>query len=64
MIGTKYKRNPAVLISQDALKLMRSFLTEFGLTPSSRSRVHISPPTTIDPLDADLDGVDERSRAN
>jgi P27 family predicted phage terminase small subunit len=38
--GYKYKRNPAVTISNDAQKLMKSFLIEFGLTPASRSRVH------------------------
>jgi P27 family predicted phage terminase small subunit len=35
------KRNPAVGIAADAMKLMKSFLIEFGMTPSSRSRVKI-----------------------
>lgn len=33
------KKNPWVGISRDALEEMRKFLLEFGLTPSSRSRV-------------------------
>ena len=37
-IGTNYKRNPAIAISNEALKLMKSFLIEFGMTPSSRAR--------------------------
>lgn len=35
----RLKRNPALGVSSDALKLMKSFLIEFGLTPAARSRV-------------------------
>jgi len=47
------KRNPAVAMSSDALKLMKSFLIEFGMTPAARTRLKIDggdPPE--DPLDA------------
>jgi P27 family predicted phage terminase small subunit len=43
-IGVKYKRNPAVTISNDALKLMKSFLIEFGMTPAARSRLRVEKP--------------------
>lgn len=33
------KRNPAVQMLNDSMRLMRQFLIEFGLTPSSRARV-------------------------
>ncbi len=35
------QKHPAVLISQDALKLMKSYLIEFGMTPSSRTRIKV-----------------------
>ncbi len=33
--------NPAVGISERERNLMKAFLVEFGLTPSSRSRLHV-----------------------
>lgn len=55
IIGYKYKRNPAVSIANDAAKLMKSFLVEFGLTPSSRGRLRIdAKPDSDDPMDAYL----------
>ncbi len=36
--------SPYVKIAHDALLHMRGFLVEFGLTPSSRVRVHATPP--------------------
>jgi len=36
--------SPAAAISQKAAQIMKSFLTEFGLTPASRSRVHLPEP--------------------
>ena len=41
---------PAVSIANNALKLMRAFMTEFGMTPSSRSRVSVLQPETEDPF--------------
>jgi P27 family predicted phage terminase small subunit len=35
---------PEVAISNSALQQMHRFITEFGLTPASRSRLHILPP--------------------
>lgn len=47
------RKNPAVGIKSDALKLMKSFLIEFGLTPSSRSKLHLEPQAKEDdPVDA------------
>lgn len=46
-LGKKYvvrlKANPAAAKSSDAMKLMKSFLIEFGMTPASRSRLSTSP---------------------
>jgi P27 family predicted phage terminase small subunit len=35
--------NPYVVLANQALKRVKSFLTEFGMTPSSRSRVMAAP---------------------
>ncbi len=51
IVGYKYKRNPAVTISHDALKLMKSYLIEFGLTPAARTRLRIERPKQADPMD-------------
>lgn len=57
IIGYRYKKNPAVTISETAMKIMKSFLVEFGMTPSSRSRVHIEKPNPeADPLEEFLKG--------
>jgi P27 family predicted phage terminase small subunit len=56
LLGVKFKKNPAVTISETAQKIMKSFLVEFGMTPSSRSRVRIEKPTEDDPMDAFLRG--------
>ena len=37
--GDLLKRNPAVQMANDSLRLMRQYLMEFGLTPSSRAKV-------------------------
>jgi P27 family predicted phage terminase small subunit len=51
----RIKKNPAVTVSEGAMKLMKSFLVEFGMTPSSRSRVRIEKPLSeADPIDAFL----------
>jgi len=51
IVGYKYKRNPAVSISHDALKLMKTYLIEFGLTPAARTRLRIEKPKDVDPMD-------------
>jgi P27 family predicted phage terminase small subunit len=56
LMGVKFKKNPAVTISETAMKIMKSFLVEFGMTPSSRSRVRIEKPTEGDELEEFLKG--------
>jgi P27 family predicted phage terminase small subunit len=41
--GAVYQ-NPYLAVANRAMKQMRDFLTEFGMTPSSRSRVSSSLP--------------------
>lgn len=55
VVGYKIKRNPAVSMANDQLKLMKSYLVEFGLTPASRGRLKIEKPEgEADPMDAYL----------
>ncbi len=54
-------QSPYLAIANQAAKAMREFLTEFGLTPSSRSRVKGSPPKKKDPLE-DLIGRPRRGK--
>lgn len=42
--GLVIKRRQEVIIRSDALKIARSFASEFGLTPSSRTRIKIEKP--------------------
>lgn len=65
-LGCKYKKNPAVTISEGAMKIMKAFLVEFGMTPSSRSRVRIEKPAAgdEDPLDAFLKGSPASKHVN
>jgi P27 family predicted phage terminase small subunit len=63
VLGYRYKRNPAVGISHEALKLMKSFLIEFGLTPASRSRLKIEKAAEMDPFDAYLSGKQNGAQA-
>lgn len=56
LLGVKFKKNPAVTISETAQKIMKAFLVEFGMTPSSRSRVRIEKPTEADELEQFLTG--------
>lgn len=35
-----YKKNPAVTVSIEAQKLIRSFAAEYGLTAASRTKIH------------------------
>lgn len=51
------KKNPMVGIAQDAMALMKAYLTEFGLTPASRSKATPNAPERdVDPMDSFLDG--------
>jgi P27 family predicted phage terminase small subunit len=49
--GTIVRAYPEVAIRADAAKRLRAMLTEFGLTPSSRSKVTVSGKEAEDPLD-------------
>lgn len=57
MTGTgSVKTNPAVRVRSDALRHMRSFESEFGLTPASRSKLQINVDSdTTDPFEDFLD---------
>ena len=43
VVGTRLKRNPATIIARDMMQQMRAFLSEFGLTPSARTRIEVDP---------------------
>ncbi len=44
--------SPYVKIANHAQTQMRGLLLEFGMTPSSRARIHVTPPETVaNPLD-------------
>jgi len=45
------EKNPAVAVANEALKTKKSFLTEFGMTPASRSKLHVEKPKAPDPAD-------------
>ena len=49
--GKLLKANPSVAMASDAQKRIKSFMVEFGLTPSSRTRIKAETPTTVDPLE-------------
>lgn len=54
-VGYRIKRNPAIPVVNEALRQMKSFLIEFGLSPASRSRLKIEKPAAdVDPFDAFL----------
>jgi P27 family predicted phage terminase small subunit len=59
IVGYRHKKNPAVTVSETATKIMKAFLVEFGMTPSSRSRIHGGKPggEEKDPLDDFLKGA-------
>ena len=43
--------SPWLNVAAQAMKHMKSFLTEFGMTPSSRSRVKVPEAPTVDPYE-------------
>jgi P27 family predicted phage terminase small subunit len=49
--GVMHRPHPAVAVMQDADRRIRAWLSEFGITPSARSRVKIDPPAEPDPAD-------------
>jgi P27 family predicted phage terminase small subunit len=51
----RVKAHPCVRISTQASQLMLKFAQDFGMTPSSRSRIHVPLPTTKKSLRERLD---------
>jgi P27 family predicted phage terminase small subunit len=45
VVGFKHKQSPWFNVKVTAMKVMKSFLIEFGLTPSSRSKLRIEKKT-------------------
>jgi P27 family predicted phage terminase small subunit len=45
------KAHPAAVMKSDAWKRIRAMLTEFGMTPASRSKVGAKGPAEVDPLE-------------
>ena len=54
--------NPALKISNAAVDRMRQFLVEFGMTPSSRSRVKVADKPEAEPEGEDYFGWAEENR--
>ena len=52
VVGYIAKKNPAVAIANEALKTMKSYMVEVGLTPASRSKLHVEKEKPVDPADA------------
>lgn len=49
--------NPYVHVRNNALRQMHAFASELGMSPASRSRLHVQPNAENDPLDVLLRGV-------
>jgi P27 family predicted phage terminase small subunit len=47
----RLKKNPACNVSETAMKTMKSFLVEFGMTPAARSRIRIDKRKEADPFE-------------
>ena len=45
------KAHPAAVMKSDAWKRIRAMLSEFGMTPASRSKVGVNGPAEADPLE-------------
>jgi P27 family predicted phage terminase small subunit len=54
--GKMYRAHPALATVQDADRRLKAWFSEFGLTPSARTRVQGTPPEDDDPLAAYFDG--------
>ncbi len=59
--GEKMRRqNPDVAIANEAMKLMKGFLSEFGMTPATRSKVIIKEQEEEDPMEKFLNRRDKK----
>lgn len=45
-------QNPYLSIANKAFEQMTKLLSEFGMTPTSRTRIHVAAPTNVDPFEA------------
>ena len=55
LVGTVRKRNPAIAVKSDALRQMKSYLIEFGLTWAARTKIKMSrPDEETDPFESFL----------
>jgi phage terminase small subunit len=55
-VGTRKTIHPAVRLQREAFRLVKQFLGEFGLSPSSRTRITARPKQDeADPLQAIID---------
>jgi len=52
------KAHPAAAMKADAWKRIRAMLSEFGMTPASRSKVNAGGPDKVDPLEEFLKARD------
>jgi P27 family predicted phage terminase small subunit len=51
VVGHRIKKNPAIAIANEALKIMKSYMVELGLTPAARSRIRVEKPPEDDPFE-------------
>lgn len=56
LVNTMVRQRPEVAIASDAWRRIQRMMSEFGLTPSSRSRIKASPKEEIDPFEEFLGG--------
>jgi P27 family predicted phage terminase small subunit len=54
--GTMHRAYPEVAIRADSARRLQSLLSEFGLTPSSRSKIKADVPGEVDEMEALLGG--------
>lgn len=54
--GEMVMTRPEVGMAADAWRRVLRMMTEFGLTPSSRAKIHATPPADADPFEDYLSG--------
>src|SRR5260370_21696242 len=52
-----FYQNPYLCVANRAMEQMHRFLTEFGMTPSSRCRIHVTPQNARDEFEAFLNSA-------
>lgn len=56
----KISQHPLIVMARQTLQLIRSFCTEFGMTPSSRGRIQINKPEEKSAEESFLEGVGKK----